>query len=239
MSKPLTEWKVLPHGKLTRVDDNILTVEGTIRMPLGDFNRRMTAVRLRDGRVVIFNAIALNEEQMRVLEDFGKPAFLIVPNGHHRLDARIWKERYPDIHVVAPSGARTKVEETVSVDATRADFGDPNVAFITVPGTGDNEAALEVVGPNGITLILNDMVGNLRKTSGVGGWLLGLMGFAGKEPHIPLPVKLTMLKDKGAFAAQLRRWAELPSLRRILVSHGVTIDENVPAALRKLAASLG
>jgi hypothetical protein len=239
MSKPLTEWKVLPHGKLTRVDDNILTVEGTIRMPLGDFNRRMTAVRLRDGRVVIFNAIALNEEQMRVLEDFGKPAFLIVPNGHHRLDARIWKERYPDIHVVAPSGARTKVEETVSVDATGADFGDPNVAFITVPGTGDNEAALEVVGPNGTTLILNDMVGNLRKTSGVGGWLLGLMGFAGEEPHIPLPVKLTMLKDKGAFAAQLRRWAELPSLRRVLVSHGVTIDENAPAALRKLAASLG
>jgi hypothetical protein len=239
MSKPLTEWKVLPHGRLTRVEDNILTVEGTIRMPLGEFSRRMTVVRLRDGRLVIFNAIALDEEQMRVLEDFGKPAFLIVPNGHHRLDARIWKERYPDIRVVAPAGARAKAEETVSVDSTRADFDDPAVTFVTVPGTGDNEAALEIAGSNGTTLVLNDMIGNLRKTSGVGGWLLRLMGFAGDEPHIPLPVKLAMLIDKGAFAAQLRRWAELPSLKRIMVSHGVTIDQNAPAALHKLAASLG
>jgi hypothetical protein len=239
MSQPLTEWKVLPHGSLTRVEDNILTVEGTIRMPLGDFSRRMTVVRLRDGRLVIFNAIALDEEQMRVLENFGKPAFLIVPNGHHRLDARIWKERYPDIRVVTPAGARAKVEETVSVDSTHADFDDPAVTFVTVPGTGDNEAALEVAGSNGSTLILNDMVGNLRKTSGMGGWLLRLMGFSGDEPHIPLPVKMAMLKDKGAFAAQLRRWAELPSLKRIVVSHGVTIDQNAPATLRKLAASLG
>jgi hypothetical protein len=65
------------------------------------------------------------------------------------------------------------------------------------------------------------------------------LGFAGHEPHIPLPVKFAMLKDKGAFAAQLKRWAELPSLRRILVSHGATIEDDPPAALRKLAASLG
>jgi hypothetical protein len=238
MSKPLTEWKVLPHGRLTKIEDNILTVEGTIQMPLGEFPRRMTVVRLRDGRLVIFNAIALDEDQMRVLEEFGKPAFLIVPNGHHRLDARVWKERYRDIRVLAPSGARAKVEETVAVDSTQAEFDDPSVRFVTVPGTGDNEAALEVAGSSGSTLILNDMVGNVRKTSGVGGWLLRLMGFAGDEPHIPLPVKFVMLKDKGAFAAQLRRWAELPSLKRVVVSHGTTIEQNASGALRKLAASL-
>jgi hypothetical protein len=239
MSKPLVDWKVLPHGKLTPVDDNIRTVEGRIRMPLGDFNRRMTVVRLHNGRLVIFNGIALDEEQMRVLEDFGVPAFLIVPNGHHRLDARIWKDRYPHVQVVAPSGARAKVQETVPVDTTRPDFGDPDVTFVVVPGTGENEAALEVRGANSSTLILNDILGNLRKSSGFGGWLLRMLGFAGDEPHIPVPVKLVMLKDKGAFAAQLRRWAQLPSLKRILVSHGVTIDENAPATLRKLAASLG
>jgi hypothetical protein len=154
------------------------------------------------------------------------------------LNARVWKDRYPDIHVLAPSGARAKVEETVSVESTHANFDDPNVVFVTVPGTGENEAALEVAGSNGSTLILNDMVGNLRKTSGVGGWLLRLMGFAGDEPHVPLPVKLAMLKDKASFGAQLWRWAELPSLKRIVVSHGVTIDEDAPGALRKLAASL-
>ena len=95
MSQPLTEWKVLPHGKLTTVEENILTVVGEIPMPLANITRRMTVVRLRDGRLVIFNAIALDEDEMRALEEFGKPAFLVVPNGHHRLDAKIWKSRSP------------------------------------------------------------------------------------------------------------------------------------------------
>jgi hypothetical protein len=237
MSKPLSEWKVLPHGRLMKIEDNILTVEGTIQMPLGEFPRRMTVVRLRDRRLVIFNAIALDEDQMRALDEFGRPAFLIVPNGHHRLDARIWKERYLDIRVLAPSGARAKVEETVPVDLTQAEFDDPSVRFVTVPGTGEGEAALEVAGSNGSTLILNDMVANVRKRSGVGGWFLRLLGFAGDEPHIPLPVKFVMLKDKAAFAEQLRRWAELP-LKRVVVSHGMTIEQNASGALRKLAASL-
>jgi len=38
------------------------------------------------------------------------------------------------------------------------------------------------------------------------------LGFAGAEPRMPLPVKLTLSKDKAALAMQLRRWAELPSL---------------------------
>jgi len=45
------------------------------------------------------------------------------------------------------------------------------------------------------------------------------LGFAGAEPRMPLPVKLTLSKDKAALAMQLRRWAELPSLTRIVVSH--------------------
>ena len=208
-------------------------------MPLTNIPRRMTVVRLRDGGLVIFNAVALDENEMRRLEDFGKPAFLVVPNGHHRLDARIWKNRYPEMQVITPAGAREKVENAVPVDATRADFNDPDVAFVTVPGTGESEAALEVKGPNGTTLVLNDMVGNIRNASGFGGWFLRLMRFAGDEPRIPIPVKLMMIRDKVALARQFRRWADLPSLKRILVSHGSTIEANPPSTLRKLAASLG
>lgn len=47
MSQPLTEWKVLPHGRLVRVEDYILTVVGEIPMPLTNIPRRMTVVRLR------------------------------------------------------------------------------------------------------------------------------------------------------------------------------------------------
>jgi hypothetical protein len=238
MTRTLEEWKVLPHGRLTQVSDNIMTVVGEIGMPLMTLPRRMTLVRLRDGALLVFSAIALDEDEMRAIEDFGRPAFLIVPNDHHRMDAKIWKERYPAIRVVAPEGAREAVEEAVPVDAIEGDFGDPDVRFVTVPGTGKRESALEVRGADGLTLVLNDIVGNIRDEHSLGGWLLRRMGFAGDTPHVPGPVKFAMVADKAALGAQLRRWADLPALRRILVSHGAMIDEDPAAALRELAAAL-
>jgi hypothetical protein len=238
MPKPFTEWKVLPHGKLTAIEDDILTVVGDIPMPVGDMKRRMTVVRLRGGRLVIFSAVALDEEEMHALEGFGEPAFLIVPNDHHRLDSKIWKDRYPAMQVITPQGAREEVEKAVHVDATSADFGDPDIALITVPGTREHEAALEVRRPNGTTLVLNDVVGNMRNISGFGGWLLRMMGFAGDKPRVPFLIKLAMIHDKAALAVQLRRWAELPALKRILVSHGSAIEDDPRGALRELAVSL-
>ena len=238
MTKTLQQWKVLPHGKLTEVDENILTVVGEIHMPLTDLPRRMTVVRLNDGRLVIFSAIALDEDEMRALEDFGRPAFLVVPNDHHRLDAKIWKDRYPAMEVVAPEGSREKVEQAVHVDTTDPLLGDSNVQFVTVPGTRGHEAALVVRTTNGTTLVLNDLVGNIRNPSGFGGWFLRMMGFAGDEPHIPKPVKLTMVDDKEALRAQLLKWSELESLKRILVSHGSPIEDHPGQALRDLAGSL-
>ena len=174
MPQPFTEWKVLPHGKLTKVEDDVLTVTGNIPMPVGNLTRRMTVVKLRDGRLVIFSAIALDESEIRVLENFGTPAFLIVPNDHHRLDAKPWKDRYPSIEVLAPQGARKNIEKAVAVDAIHADFDDPGVLLVTVAGTGGREFALEVRKPAGTTLVLNDVVGNIRDASGFGGWLLCL-----------------------------------------------------------------
>jgi hypothetical protein len=175
---------------------------------------------------------------MQALEDYGRPAFLVVPNDHHRLDAKVWKDRYPEMQVVAPEGSRKKVEQAVHVDTTQPQLRDPNVQFVTVPGTRAHEAALVVRGASGTTLVLNDLVGNIRDPSGFGGWFLRMMGFAGDEPHIPRPVKLAMIDDKEALRAQLLEWAELDSLRRILVSHGAPIEHEPAQALRDLAASL-
>jgi hypothetical protein len=238
MPKSFDEWKVLPHGRLTKVDENILTVTGDLHMPLTDIPRRMTVVRLADGRLVVFSAVSLDEPQMRELEAYGRPSFLVVPNDHHRLDAKAWKERYPAMQVVAPAGARKKVEEVVAVDTTDPRWEDPGVQFVTVPGTRERESALVVRAPGGTTLVLNDVIGNMPGESGFGGWFLRKMGFAGDEPHIPRPVKLLMVDDKAALRQQLLQWAELESLRCILVSHGMPIENNPQQALRELAATL-
>ena len=238
MTRPNENWNVLPHGKLTPIDDGMLTVEGRIKMPLMDLPRRMTVVRLHDSRLVVWSAIALDDAAMATFEAFGRPAFLVVPNDHHRLDAKAWKNRYPELKVIAPEGAREKIADVVAVDMTSPDFGDPGVTFVTVPGTREHEAALVVRKERGTTLVLNDLVGNIHAASGIDGWLLRLAGFAGDDAQIPRVVKMALVKDAADLRAQLLEWAELPGLRRIIVSHGDPIESEPQRTLRDLAASL-
>jgi hypothetical protein len=237
MTHPAAQWNVLPHGKLSQIDDNIRTVTGNISVPM-KLSRRMTVVRLADSRLVIFSAIALDEDGMTSLEAFGRPAFLIVPSDKHRRDARMWKTRYPLIQVVAPQGARSRVEKQLTVDTTQPVFEDAAVQFVTIPGMGGRESALVVRSGDRYTLVLNDLVGNINGASGLGGWLLRVAGFAGSKPQIPKVVKMSLIKDESALRAQLLEWAELKQLKRILVSHGSPIEDNPQQTLLDLAATL-
>jgi len=234
----LEKWKVLPHGALSAIDRDLLTVTGEIHMPLGKFTRRMTVARLAGGGSVIFSAIALDEPEMARIEALGPPAWLVVPSAMHRMDAVIWKARYPSIRVVTPEGAREKVAAVVPVDATTDILGDPEVRFVTLPGTEAQESALEVRRPAGMTLVLNDIVGNIHDAHGVSGFLLKLAGFAGDEPQLPRMLKRGLVADEEALADQLRAWADNPALKRILVSHGDPIEEDPAGKLRAVAASL-
>ena len=107
MAAFLTEWTVQPHGDLVELDAGLLTVEGTIRMPLGNFPRRMTVAALAGGGLAIWSAIALREPEMKRLEAIGVPQWLVVPGVAHRLDAHIWKQRYPELRVLCAPGAAT------------------------------------------------------------------------------------------------------------------------------------
>jgi hypothetical protein len=206
-------------------------------MPVGTFERRMTVVRLAGGGLVIYSPIALDEPQMQRLEAFGTPAFLVIPGSHHRVDAKIWKDRYPAAQVIAAEGAREAVEEIVPVESTAPMFADPGVRFFTVSGTSKDEAALTVRG-NGTTLILNDILANVQNAKGINGVIAHIFGFSGKKPQIPLPEKLSILDDKKALAAQFRDWAADPALKRIVVSHGEIVEEDPAGVLRDVAATL-
>ena len=239
MTKPHQDWTVLPHGKLKRIEEDLLTVTGTINMPpLGEVLRRMTIVRLANRRLIVYSAISLDETEMRGLEAYGNPAFLIVPGAIHRLDAKPWKDRYPTLKVIAPAGVRDKVAEVVPVDATQIDFGDPAVRFLTVPGTDEKEAALVVHTARGTTVVLNDLIFDLANRPGFTGWLFEALGMTGSEPRIAWPIKLREVKDKQAVSAQLDRWAELPDLQRVIISHGDIIANGPGAVLKRISAEL-
>jgi hypothetical protein len=231
-------WTVLPHSSITEIDDGILTVTGQIHMPLVDLQRRMTVVRLRDGSSVIYSAMALDDDEMKQIETWAVPRYLVVPGDAHRLDARIFKDRYPTIRVITPPGARRRVARAVEVDSTDADFGDPDVKYLCVAGAGGHEAALLVHRQSGSTLIVNDLIGNLRRQAGFGGWLLHIMGFGDDDPQIPTVERMLMIVSNAQFREQLLSWAEVSDLGRIVMSHGELIQSNPSSALRKLAETL-
>ena len=238
MAKLHDQWTVFPHGPVERIDDGILSVEGEIVMPLGRFPRRMTVVALSRGRSAVFSPVCLNERGMRDIESLGTPAFMVVPNGFHRLDARPWKARYPDIKTVCPPGARKRVKEAVPVDATTDVLGDPDVDFIVADGMAEAEAALLVRRQAGTTLVINDLISNVRHPRGIGANIMArLFGFGVHGPRMAREVRWLFVEDKAALAKQLRAWAAIPELRRLIVSHGEIIDRP-QEALRAVALTL-
>jgi hypothetical protein len=238
LTKPHHDWVVAPHGPLTQINEDIWTAQGEVKTPAGAITRRMTIVRTPAQELIIFSAIALDDAAMGQVEGLGRPAFLVVPSDLHRLDAGAYKGRYPALRVIAPMGAREKVEKVVAIDCMHVDFGDPNISFVTIAGTHDHEAALLVRRSDGLTLIVNDIIGNIHGEHGFGGLMLRLMKFAGDEPHIPSPVKAKIVSNKKALRDQLLTWEAVPDLKRIVVSHGDIIEDDPQRVLRDLAATL-
>jgi hypothetical protein len=236
MPKPFDTWTVCPHQSIEKVHDDLWRVQA--RFPGAPFPRQMVLARLADGRVIVHNAIALGEAEMKEIEAWGRPAFLVVPNGAHRQDAKVFKDRYPSMRVVAPPGAKAKVEEVVKVDDTAGDFGDDRVHFEILEGTKQREGVLSVKGAGGTTLIFNDAIMNMQSLPGFGGFMMGLFGFTGPAPKVSFPTRMVLVDDKKALRAHLERLAGVERLVRLEVGHGAPVTERAPDALRAAAAAL-
>jgi hypothetical protein len=233
MPKAFDRWKVFPHRPIEKLEPNLWRVEGDL--PNGNGTRVMTLARMRDGALVIHNAVALEPELMAEIEAFGRPSLLVVPNGFHRLDAKVFKERYPSIKVVCPAGARSKVQAVVPVDATYAEpLGDADVRLFHLDGTRDSEGVLEVKSGERTTVVFNDAINNLPEMGGFFGFILAPTG----RPSVPRIARWMMVKDKPAFCAHLQKIAATPHLERLIVSHGAMVAAEPGAVLKAVAAAL-
>ena len=233
MPNAFTTWTPLPHGPLEKLTENLWRVEGTLpRMAL---RRVMTAVKLADRRLLIHSAIALQAAQMAELEAWGEPAFLVVPNGWHRLDARVYLDRYPGMQVFCPAGATKRVTKVVPVTGSYDDFEDlAEVRLFHLDGVKQGEGALQVRSEDGTTLVFNDVIFNQPHLPGFGGLVLRLMGSTGGCMVTPVG-RLLVARDRPALRAHLEQLATIEDLRRVIVSHGELIDENAGLMLRGAA----
>lgn len=236
-TKPPRPWTVLPHRPVERIDENLWGVVGAVPgVPL--LERRMSIVRRGDGGLLFFNAVPVGDAALDQIRALGRPAILVVPQHLHMMDAHAFRAKL-GVRVYAPASTRALVSERVEVDGAFEDLPpDPAVRVDTVAGfkTGEGFATVRT-GPRA-SLVVADVVLNVPPQPGAMGFLYRLLGFSGDRPKLPTPVRLRVLRDRGALRAQLQQLAATPGLARIVPSHGAIVDRDPAGVLREIAASL-
>ena len=227
-------WTVLPHGPIEKLSDRLWRVEGA----LDSIKRVMSIAKRADGSLAIHNGIALGEAEMVEIEAWGTVSTVIVPNGYHRLDAKVFAERYPEARVLAPSGARKRVDQVVKTHGGYEDFGnDANVELVMLEGTKQREGAMIVRGAS-TGLVFNDAVFNMPHASGFTGFVFRRVTDSTGGPRVSRLFRWLVLADKAPFRAQLEQLAKLPDLRHIVVSHHETITDDPAGTLARIAAAI-
>lgn len=244
--KPVeNDWQsyVLPHSNIESLAPNLWHVTGTLPNPMLP-PREMVIFKLADGDLLIHSAIALDSERMTTLESLGTPKILVVPNRIHRLDAVVYKQRYPKLLVVCPSAALPYVEEVVSVDGLAEEVL-PNYGIVCHDPAGirPQELVYELPLSPGKALVFTDILFNLTesylqqyapKSKLVLQWI-GTGGFFG----ITELGKRFFMSDRKAYRQWLEELATNTSdLHVICVAHGSPIITNCNQNLYEAAARL-
>lgn len=237
MPKMHTAWRVLPHRPLAQLSERVWRLEGDLeRLAM---KRVMTIVRRGDGGLVVHSVIAADDSTMAAIAQLGEIRAILVPNGFHRLDAKLFHERFPAAQIVCPAGARGKVEQVVPVSATYdAVPADGVVELQTLDGTEAREGAMIVRDGDGTTVVLNDIVFNMPHVPGAQGFVLKHVTGSSGGARVTRIARLFLVADKAAVRAHLERLAALPGLRRVIVSHHEIIERDPGRALAGVAATL-
>jgi hypothetical protein len=218
MAKPDSSWRVLEHGPIEQLADNLWRVEGAL--PGMSLRRTMTIAKRRDGKLVIHSAIALREAQMAELEALGELAYLVIPNRGHRLDAPAYKARYPALRVYTPRGGRAKVERVVQVDGSYEDFpNDESVQLEMLHGVKEGEGVMVVRSRDGVTVVLNDAVMNMDRKRDVLGFMFTTLLGSAPGPRVSRFARMVFVDDRGALREDLQRYSRTPNLVRLIVAH--------------------
>lgn len=237
MAKANTTWKVLPHGPIEKLGANLWRVEANL--PGMEMKRVMTVAKRADGTLVIHNGIALEDAAMAEIDAWGKVSAIVVPNGFHRLDAKVFSDRYPDARVLCPSGAKAKVEQVVKTHGSYEDLpADGAVDLHLLDGTKQREGVIVVRSGSETSLVFNDAVFNMPHLRGVTGFVLRRITGSTGGPRVSRIAKLFVVADKAAFRAHVEKLADLPGLARVVVSHHETITQDPSGTLKRVVAAL-
>ncbi len=232
MAAGIREWSVLPHGAIEKVAENLWRVEGRMS---GSNRRVMILVRLGDGRIVMHNAIALDDASMKEIDTWGDVSSILVPNGLHRRDAFVMQERYPKAKVYAPSGAVKAASKATPCVGTYADVPtDATLSLRDLEGVGAREGVIMVQSTDGASAVFCDTLLNLPK---LGFFLEAFLSPTGTL-SVPRMTRVWFAKNLAELRADLERLAHRDGLVRIIPGHGAIVATDAAARLAEAAGRL-
>ncbi len=230
-------WTVIAPGPLTRIDENLWSVEDAIPGAPG-IRRRMTVVRRTDGKLVFYNAIPVADDGLAAIRAAGEPAFLFIPNALHMIDAAAFVEKL-GVRAFGPPASldavRARLPGTAPYDELPAD---PAHEVVTVDGFKTGEGILLARTGDKVSAVVADLIMNQRHGTGFFGFMFRMMGFTGDAPRLPKPVLFRVGDDRGRLRAFMEKLAATPGLARIVPSHGEIIETDAAGALREVASMI-
>lgn len=207
---------------------DIWTIERRLRFPGGLLLPcNMTAVRLRDGTVVIVAPLALDGPTHGQIQALGPVSAVIAPNTYHYLFAAAYASAFPASRTYLAPGLPERVAScppgTVLGDDVRPDWS----AELEHAVFGPIHGAAEIVffhRPTA-TLILTDLAMNVTTIEPA--WQRRLWRASGISPRFgpSRSARLTFLSDRDAarpLLAAILRW----DFTRIVVAHGEPVERD-------------
>ena len=194
----------------------------------------MTIIRLESGDLLLYSVVAMDETGMFALEQLGKPKYMLIPHPWHIMDAAFYKERYPDLVVIAANDAQEVLVGHLKVDGPPETLLPSGLRHHTARGSRFQETILDVDTNGGRALFFTDLFASNAPDSNFLIRLLGPPGGTGT----PRLVKFRQVLDKPTLGEFFKELAELPEVQIVAGCHGPAITSNCGAVLRETASGL-
>lgn len=200
---------------------------------------RMSAVRLRDGRLWLHSPTFLGPELRKTLDAWGPVSFVVSPNKIHHQAMPAYREAYPEACLCASPGLPARRRDLV-FDRELGDTPDPAWAEeIDQAATAGNTFFSELLFLHRAsgTLIVGDLVENIdAQTVSRTGRILGRL-FGVEERPMASPEHRWYATDPDALARSLERPRSWP-IERIALCHGALVRENAAAVFDTVCEEL-
>jgi hypothetical protein len=219
--------RMFPHGMPEVIGPGLWRVVGSLPFPL---KRNMFIHRLPDGGLLLYSVVAMDDAGMAALEALGKPTVMVVPALGHTMDARFYKQRYPELRLIGTAEVQAKLSD-LKFDAGPDGLSALGVPFHLSDGMKASEIVLELPFDGGRAIVFTDLVG---QAEGKANFIMRVLGPPGGS-GVARIFKMRQIADKERVRRFLRQMAEIPSIKLVTGCHSAPVRADCAGWLRHAA----